>query len=169
MKTLFSSLIVTRNFVSFWKSFKCFPFSFLPVFFKIISQPFVLSSSFQLDLSAFPISQHYLIPGNSPQSVSTSFISFILPSVIFFLSLSLLQPPTPLFPLPLYSQGRPWPHSFISFQATGSSNYSTCSALSSIMYLCLHSVSMSTPKPFLFCASHPFWSFFSRLPKEGDW
>lgn len=66
--------------------------------------------------------------------------------------------------LSLYTQGGPWPHSFISLQDSRStfSDYSTCSAVSNIPSLCFqplshqspllfHPLSLSLPLSSLFC------------------
>lgn len=79
--------------------------------------------------------------------------------------------------LSLYSQGRPWPHSFISLQDSGStlSDYSTCSALSNIPSLCLSTTFTSTPPPLLFyplslsLALLPLLSDSNLSPEGSDW
>lgn len=75
-----------------------------------------------------------------------------------------ISPPKPFslhpsLPLPLNSQERPWPHSFIPLQDGDSafSNYSTCSALSNIPSLCFHPFSHLPPTP------RPIFFFFPSL------
>lgn len=92
-----------------------------------------------------------------------------------------ISPPKPFslhpsLPLPLNSQERPWPHSFIPLQDGDSafSNYSTCSALSNIPSLCFHPFSHlpPTPRPIFFFLSItllPLLSWSNLSPRGSDW
>lgn len=137
-------------------------FSLLTILFYSVLLTFHISVS---PLHFFLFQFHTIVISTScihPILHSVIPLSLTLSSLYFSLSLS----------LSLYSQGRPWPHSFISLQDRGStlSDYSKCSALSNIPSLCFPTTLTSVPPPvFSSLALLALLSRSNLSPKGSDW